>query len=175
MSDGAANTARSGDERDRLETEIARDIRVLTAVSEQIGHVFAHSNKLRPNDFRALMHAATAEVEGAPLTAGQLGALMGVSPAAVTYLVERMTESGHLERAADSADRRRVLLHYTDHGMSVAGAFFTPLGSRMQAALAELPDTDLDTAHRVMIRIITALRGFATEIVDSPADPDTAV
>ncbi|MEU8899927.1 MarR family winged helix-turn-helix transcriptional regulator [Nocardia sp. NPDC048505] len=155
-------------ERGLLETEIARDLRALSAVSEQIGHTFARANRLRPNDFRALMHVATAQAEGAPLTAGQLGALSGVSPAAVTYLVERMIESGHLERATDSSDRRRVLLHYSDHGMGVAAAFFTPVSARMRAALAELPDTDLETAHNVLVRVIGALREFATDLDEHP-------
>ncbi|MEV6061333.1 MarR family winged helix-turn-helix transcriptional regulator [Nocardia asteroides] len=151
-------------ERTGLETEIARDLRALTAISEQIGHVFARSNDLRPNDFRALMHVATADAEGAPVTAGQLSKLMGVSAPAVTYLVERMIESGHLERVPDAADRRRVHLGYTDHGMSVAAGFFGPLSARTRAALAELPDTDLAAAHRVLVGVTAALREFYSEL-----------
>ncbi|MFD6221886.1 MarR family winged helix-turn-helix transcriptional regulator [Nocardia asteroides] len=153
-------------ERAGLETEIARDLRALTAISEQIGHVFARSNDLRPNDFRALMHVATADAEGSPVTAGQLSRLMGVSAPAVTYLVERMIESGHLERVPDATDRRRVHLGYTDHGMSVAAGFFGPLSARTRAALAELPDTDLAAAHRVLVGVTAALREFYGELPD---------
>ncbi|MGW1741992.1 MarR family winged helix-turn-helix transcriptional regulator [Nocardia sp. NPDC001965] len=144
--------------REHAETEIATDIRALTAVSEQIGHLFAHSHSLRSNDFRALMHIATAEAESRPLTAGQLRELMGLSSAAITYLVERMIASGHIRRETDPGDRRRVLLHYSDHGMSVAGEFFHPLGRRTRAALAELPTTDLAAAHRVLGAVVTAMR-----------------
>ena len=35
---------------------------------------------------------------GTPLTAGDLRRQMGVSGAAITYLVERMVETGHLRR-----------------------------------------------------------------------------
>ncbi|GEM33982.1 hypothetical protein NN3_49890 [Nocardia neocaledoniensis NBRC 108232] len=163
MDDHTANIDPALD-RAGLETEIARDLRALTAISEQIGHVFAHSNSLRPNDFRALMHVATAEAEGAPVTAGQLSKLMGVSAPAVTYLVERMIESGHLERVPDETDRRRVHLGYTDHGMSVAAGFFGPLSARTRAALAELPDSDLAAAHRVFVGITSALREFYGEL-----------
>lgn len=168
MADHPANTPESGDGRAALETEIARDIRALSAASEQIGHSFARSHDLRPNDFRALVHVATAEVEGAPLTAGQLGALAGVSPAAITYLVERMIESGHLDRAVDATDRRRVKLHYTDHGMAVAAAFFMPLGARMRAALSSLSESELETTHRAMRLIVAALRDFSTELDNEP-------
>ncbi|MEU1426725.1 MarR family winged helix-turn-helix transcriptional regulator [Nocardia sp. NPDC005746] len=170
MTDHLANPSAPGTERSELETVIARDVRALAAVSEQIGHAFARSHELRPNDFRALVHVATAEAEGAPLTAGRLGGLTGVSPAAITYLVERMIESGHLERAIDTADRRRVKLHYTDHGMAVAAAFFMPLANRMREALSPLSDTELETTHAAMLRIITALREFATEL-DTRAEP----
>ncbi|MEV6072486.1 MarR family winged helix-turn-helix transcriptional regulator [Nocardia sp. NPDC052001] len=168
MADRPASMPPPGTERSALETEIARDVRALAAVSEQIGHSFARSHDLRPNDFRALVHVATAEVEGTPLTAGQLGTLAGVSPAAITYLVERMIESGHLERAVDATDRRRVKLHYTDHGMAVAAAFFMPLATRMRSALSSLSEDELETTHRAMVQIVSALREFATELDNGP-------
>lgn len=151
-------------DRTGLEADIAADIRALTAISEQIGQVFARSHDLRAGDFRALMHVATAEIEGAPLTAGALGKLMGISSSAVTYLVERMIDSGHLRRAADPADRRRVILHYDEHGMDVARGFFTPLGQRTRAAMAELPDADLRAAHRVLVAVVQAMRGYHGEL-----------
>ncbi|MFD6451864.1 MarR family winged helix-turn-helix transcriptional regulator [Nocardia sp. NPDC056541] len=163
MDDDTADTNPAAD-RTALETGIARDLRALTAISEQIGHVFARSNDLRPNDFRALMHVATADAEGSPVSAGQLSKLMGVSAPAVTYLVERMIESGHLDRVPDPADRRRVNLTYTDHGMSVAAGFFGPLGSRTREALSALPDSDLTAAHRVLVSVTAALREFYAEL-----------
>jgi hypothetical protein len=44
---------------------------------------------LAANDFRALFHIKVAENSGVPLTAGDLRQRMGVSGAAITYLVER--------------------------------------------------------------------------------------
>ncbi|MEV0431720.1 MarR family winged helix-turn-helix transcriptional regulator [Nocardia sp. NPDC050413] len=164
MGDQTTEDADPARDRSELETEIARDLRALTAISEQIGHVFARSNDLRPNDFRALMHVATAQAEGTPVTAGRLSTLMGISAPAVTYLVERMIESGHLERVPDATDRRRVHLGYTDHGMSVAAGFFGPLSTRTRAAMADLPAADLEAAHRVFVAITGALRDFYSEL-----------
>lgn len=165
MDDSAIRTP--GD-RTGLEAGIAQDLRALSAVSEQIGHVFARANDLRPNDFRALVHIATAEAEGTPLTAGGLSKLMGISAPAVTYLVERMIEAGYLARVPDAADRRRVHLRYTEHGRQAAGGFFGPLGTRTRAALAGLPDTDLAAAHQVLVAVIAALREFHAEFPDRP-------
>ncbi|MEV6560027.1 MarR family transcriptional regulator [Nocardia sp. NPDC051756] len=167
MTEGRADRQRR--ERAELETVIARDIRALTAASEQIGHVFARANALRPNDFRALMLVAVADIEGAPLTSGQLGELLGVSSAAVTYLVERMIASGHLRREADESDRRKVLLRYDAHGMAVARGFFTPLGERTRAAMARFDDRALDTAHQVMVALIGALREHYDDPPDEPS------
>jgi DNA-binding MarR family transcriptional regulator len=167
VDDDPADDTNPAADRAELETGIARDIRALTAISEQIGHVFARSNDLRPNDFRALMHVATADAEGSPVSAGQLSRLMGVSAPAVTYLVERMIESGHLARVPDPADRRRVNLTYTDQGMSVAAGFFGPLGSHTRAALSALPDSDLTAAHRVLVSVTAALREFYADLPES--------
>ncbi|MGV9662077.1 MarR family winged helix-turn-helix transcriptional regulator [Nocardia niigatensis] len=165
MTNGAARPAEPTNERARLETQLARDLRALSSVTELIGHAFARTNTLRPNDFRALLHVATADADSTPLTAGALGTLMGISPAAVTYLVERMISTGHLMRTVDTVDRRRVLLHYSEHGMAVAGEFFGPIGSRTRAAMADLPDTDLAAAHRVLSAAIAALRELSSELV----------
>ncbi|MGW0247435.1 MarR family winged helix-turn-helix transcriptional regulator [Nocardia goodfellowii] len=156
--------ADTGPERATLETEIGADLRALTAVSEQLGHVFARSNHLRPNDFRALLHIATAEFADRPLTAGQLGGLMGMSSAAVTYLVERLIESGHLRRGADPRDRRRVLLFHDAPGRAAAEDFFIPIGQRTRAATAQFSDAELSAAHRVLTAITAALRTHLDEV-----------
>ncbi|CAM4449751.1 MarR family winged helix-turn-helix transcriptional regulator [Nocardia ninae] len=166
--DSTAKRAAPADERARLETEIGADLRALTAISEQLGHVFARSNNLRPNDFRALLHVATAEFAGRPLSPGQLGKLMGMSSAAVTYLVERMIESGHLRRGTDAGDRRRVILYHDEPGRAAAENFFIPLGQRTRAAMAEFPDADLLAAHRVLTAVVDALR----EHFDAVRQPD---
>ncbi|WP_307630414.1 MarR family winged helix-turn-helix transcriptional regulator [Nocardia vaccinii] len=173
MAEGIEVAADSADvTRDGLEAAIARDIRALTAVSDQISHLFAHSNNLRPNDFRALMYIATADAEGSPLTAGGLGALLGLSPAAITYLVERLIESGHIEREPDELDKRRVLLHYSGYGMTVAAGFFTPVSLRTRSAMADMPDADLRTTHRVLTAIVGALREHSAAAGSGPDGPD---
>ncbi|MFI6865978.1 MarR family winged helix-turn-helix transcriptional regulator [Nocardia sp. NPDC050406] len=177
MSNSDATASRGtppGDERAVLETEIGADLRALTAISEQLGHVFARWNNVRPNDFRAMLHIASAEYAGRPLTPGQLGKLMGVSSAAVTYMVERLTASGHLRRGTDPADRRRVILYHDTPGRTAAEEFFIPLGIRTRAAMADLPDADLAAAHRVLTAVIGALHQHHAEMTASHGRPATA-
>ncbi|MGW0163422.1 MarR family winged helix-turn-helix transcriptional regulator [Mycobacterium sp. NPDC003323] len=141
---------------------IASDVRALTAESDQIGRDFARRNNVSANDFRALLHVMVADAAGEPLTAGELRKLIGTSAAAVTYLVERMIASGHLRRETHPDDRRKVILRYDDHGLAVATDFFTPLAEINSRALADLPDGDLDAAHRVFTALVGAMQEFRT-------------
>jgi DNA-binding MarR family transcriptional regulator len=154
-------------DRAALELLIAADVRALSAESDQIGRHFAGRHDLAPNDFRALLHVMVAETSGTPLTAGELRERMGVSGAAITYLVERMIASGHFRRESDPSDRRKVILRVADDGISVARGFFTPLAEHSRQALSSLPDEDLASAHRTFAAIIDAMRAFRTQLDDS--------
>lgn len=150
-----------------LEAQIAADTRALTAESDQIGHSFAGLHALTANDFRALLHVTVAENVGEPLTAGDLRKHMGMSGAAITYLVERMITSGHLLRDSDPADRRKVMLRVSEHGTDVARDFFTPLADHTRGALATVSDDDLAAAHRVFAALIAAMGTFREQL-DNP-------
>ena len=89
---------------------------------------------------------------------------MNVTPAAITYLVDRMIDAGHIRREADPADRRKWLLRYEESGMTMAHAFFRPLGAHLSAAMADLSDKDLFAAHRVLTAMIDAMATFEGEL-----------
>jgi DNA-binding MarR family transcriptional regulator len=155
-------------DRARLEALIAADARALTAESDQMGRVFAAAHRLGTSDFRALLHILVAETAGAPLTSGELRQKMGLSAAAITYLVERMINSGHIRRDTHADDRRKVILRYSDPGLDTARSFFTPLGLHTRAALNDLSDADLAAAHRVFSALIAAMRHFQGELGPPP-------
>jgi len=139
---------------------MSADMRAITAQSDRIGRHFARQNDVSGNDFHALLHIMVAETAGTPLTPAQLRQRMDVSPAAITYLVDRMIDAGHLRREPDPADRRKTLLRYEKPGMALARSFFTPLGAELRDALADLPDRDLAAAHRVFSVMIEAMSTF---------------
>ena len=64
---------------------------------------------------------------------------MGLSGAAITYLVDRMIGSGHITAKSDPGDRRKVILRYSESGLATARAFFAPLGTHSHDAMADLP------------------------------------
>jgi DNA-binding MarR family transcriptional regulator len=151
-------------DRAAMESIIAADVRAMTAESDQIGRHFAGQHDVAANDFRALLHVMVAETAGSPLTAGELRTRMGMSGAAITYLVERMITSGHFRRESDPSDRRKVILRIADDGIAVARGFFGPLAEHNRRAMARLPTDDLAAAHRTFTAIIDAMRAFRSEL-----------
>jgi len=152
---------------------MSADMRAVTAQSDRLGRYFARQNDVSGNDFHALLHVMVAETAGTPLTMAQLRQRMDVSPAAITYLVDRMIDAGHVRRESDPADRRKALLRYENSGMELAHAFFAPLGDHVRSALAELPDSDLMAAHRVFSALIDAMSKFEGELVARQPQPAT--
>jgi DNA-binding MarR family transcriptional regulator len=163
------------DGRAALEQQIFAYLRVMTAESEQIGRAFAALHDVRPTDFRALLHVMVAESAGEPVTSGELRQRMGLSGAAITYLVDRMMVSGHITRESDPADRRKVILRHSDSGLATARAFFAPLGRHSHETMADLPDEDLHAAGRVFNALIEAMRAYQNDLAscqlpDPPVD-----
>lgn len=141
-----------------------------------MGRHFARVNEVSSSDFHALLHIMVSETAGEPLTLAQLRQRMDVSPAAITYLVDRMIEAGHIRREPDPKDRRKWLLRYEPTGMTMAHSFFRPLGAHFSSAMADLSDDDLLAAHRVFSAMITAMSTFEEEVLrsapDSPENSD---
>src|ERR1700742_4859844 len=129
--------------RAELERRLSADMRALTARSDRIGRHFARINDVSSGDFHALLHIMVGETAGQPLSLAQLRQRMDVSPAAITYLVDRMIEAGHIRREADPEDRRKWLLRYENRGMTMAHSFFRPLGMHLSEAMVDLDDKDL--------------------------------
>src|SRR6201995_418873 len=161
------------DERAALESQITADLRILTAESEQIGRVFAVAHDVRPTDFRALLHVMVAETTGQPITSGELRHRMGLSGAAITYLVDRMMASGHITRQSHPADRRKVILRYSDSGLATARAFFAPLGAHSHEAMKGLSDEDLCAASRVFTALIAAMRRYQDDLSSKAPERST--
>lgn len=62
-----------------------------------------------------------------PLSAGQLSERSGLSPAAMTTLIDRLERKGYVRRVRDANDRRRVFVELTDRARTAAGEMYGPL------------------------------------------------
>jgi DNA-binding MarR family transcriptional regulator len=158
------NADENSSAREALETLMSADLRAMSTESDQIGRIFAESHDVRPTDFRALLHIMVAESSGRPMSSGDLSHRMGLSGAAITYLVDRLIDSGHIWRDSHPKDRRKVILRFSEPGLDTARSFFTPLGAHTREAMRGLPDADLEAAHRVFGALIAAMQQFQDEL-----------
>lgn len=69
---------------------------------------------------RHQLRALFVVVKHGPLSVGDLAKAIDASLASTSSLADRLVRSGHLERDADAADRRRVLLAATPAGEDIA-------------------------------------------------------
>lgn len=91
-------------------------LREMSGQNLLLSDAIARHAGLRPADLEVL---GVIEQHG-PLSAGQLGTATGLSPAAVTGLIDRLERTGVAERRADAADRRRVLVAVSSGAARVA-------------------------------------------------------
>jgi DNA-binding MarR family transcriptional regulator len=133
--------------------EVALLLRRLTVEVDAVGQRFADAHGLGRTDVRAVIAIMDAARAGAPLTAGGLGAAVGLSSAAVTALVDRLERAGHVRRVRDPADRRRVVLQMSESTMAAGGAFFGGLQRDVVGAMADLSDAEVAVVRRFLTAV----------------------
>jgi DNA-binding MarR family transcriptional regulator len=83
---------------------------------------------------------------------------MSVHQSTASQLVEKLVRSGYVERAAHSADRRRVRLRLTRRGVSLARRLPEPAEGVLPRALDTLPDAALRVLQMNLSRLVSQLQ-----------------
>ena len=71
-----------------------------------------------------------------PSSAGEIARHTGLTSGAVTGLIDRLERLGLVERTADPADRRKVLVRVREDRIGPIAALYAPLEKAMQTLLA---------------------------------------
>ena len=114
---------------------------LLAAVAERYG--------INRNDLRCL---ELLERTG-PLTSGALARASGLSPAAITKVVDRLGAAGYVERRVAPSDRRSQLLQASGAHRDLREATWSPVIEAADAVLGDLSEDDLALASDVMHRL----------------------
>ncbi|MGW2571135.1 MarR family transcriptional regulator [Streptomyces sp. NPDC001537] len=119
---------------------------------------FASRNGMHPTDVRALIALMDASRAGEEMTAGRLGAALGLNSAGTTALVDRLERAGHVRRVRDPRDRRRVVIEVTERAVELGWSSFGPLIERTVELLQGYDEREL-----------AAVKGFLAGVRDAAA------
>jgi DNA-binding MarR family transcriptional regulator len=163
----------SGEERPQVVTEWARGLsEERTALLEELIRVNrAYQSAVEKMDEAFFKVLGVNRTDGRCLdvidqrpgiTAGELAVAVGLSPGAVTTVLDRLEARGFVNRERDPGDRRRVTLKLTPEANRLAWEAYGPLGEMGGPLIQELSDEELEA-------VIRFLRG-GTEINQRRAD-----
>lgn len=134
-------------------------VHLLREVAVQLGlrsAEFAATNGMHPTDVRALISLLDADRAGEPVTAGRLGARLGLNSAGTTGVVDRLVRLGYVRRERDGSDRRKVRIVVDERAVALGQAAFGPLIGRIVDLLRTFTPTERDAIHRFLAGAVSA-------------------
>jgi DNA-binding MarR family transcriptional regulator len=102
-------------------------------------------------------------LDGTDRPANHVAGLLGVTPSTVTSVVDGLTARGLVERRADPADRRRVVLALTDRGRDQLGHGDDVVGERLGRLLDRLEPSEAETVRCGLEALNRAMESFLAE------------
>lgn len=89
-----------------------------------------------------------------PRTAGALAAASGLTPAAITALIDRLEKRCFVRRTRSAEDRRKVMVEMGPKAQEVTDRHYLPIGSEGLRALEAYTDTELKVIRRFLIESV---------------------
>jgi DNA-binding MarR family transcriptional regulator len=134
------------EERTKLLTELIRANRAYQSAVEKMDEAFCRLLGVNRTDGRCLD-----VIDQRPgLTAGELATAVGLSPGAVTTVLDRLEARGFVRRTRDPDDRRRVMVELTEDANRRAWEAYGPLGEMGAPFIDELSDKELEALIRYL-------------------------
>ena len=85
-----------------------------------------------------------------PKPAGAIAGATGLTPAAVTALVDRLEARGLVKRARSDEDRRKVMVETTPETYEITGTYYAPLAEEGARVLATFDAAELAAVERFL-------------------------
>ena len=149
---------------EQLTSEESRRLREYVTAMVLNGQVTADAAGLHPMDLYVLN---LLDLDG-QATAGELAERTALTTGAVTKLVDRLVRTGLVERTADPADRRRVVLRVADEPATEAfgeeASLFTPIATRMDELIGSFPEDQRAVLFEFFSRATDELQRATVEL-----------
>jgi DNA-binding MarR family transcriptional regulator len=134
---------------------IAGQLREVASLSTQFHKHVGHSLSVNDTDLSAMEHLM---MKG-PLTPTDLARHLGISTAAATVMVDRLTAVGHVHREPHAHDRRKVVVVPTPASVQAAFETLAPMFAGVARVTAQLSESDHAVVTRFLSDVIGVFRG----------------
>jgi DNA-binding MarR family transcriptional regulator len=105
-----------------------------------------------------------------PLPAGAIAAAIGLTPAAVTALVDRLEKRGLVARTRDTEDRRKVLVEPTAAALDIGERYYGSIAREGEALLSTFGEAELEAIARFTAAAVGLQEDELAKLRD--AEPD---
>ncbi|WP_437315852.1 MarR family transcriptional regulator [Sorangium sp. So ce185] len=143
----------------------------LQNASEMVGAAAADRFGLNRTDARCVAYLMTR----GPMTIGELGDASGLTPGALTFVVDRLEQAGYVQRARDPDDRRRVKVEPTDQARQVAEEFWGEISREAEATLSGYTLEQLQVLIDFVRGQVDLQRRQAARLRDASGDPAAVI
>ncbi len=136
--------------RDELVRAAMEAVRAFTDAMDRMHGGIRGEMDMNATDLAAVRMMIVREQRGEWVSPHQIAAHLSISTASTTKLLDRLTESGHLERRPHPRDRRARIIVLTETARAEFYRHFGERMGRMRGAMAEYSDDEL----RAIVRFL---------------------
>jgi DNA-binding MarR family transcriptional regulator len=137
-----------------LSAQVFRNLEVVGGDAEALIASVARRHDLSHAALNAL---AVIEGNGAPMTAGAVGAHMHITSGTMTSVLDTLERKGYVQRLTDPDDRRRVLVDVTPDAQTLLNRLLPAVVQTTTAVMAGIDDSELHAFLNTLARIRDAI------------------
>ena len=132
-------------------TSLLRDIlQISDAFEAHMGRALT----VNPTDLKAMEHL----IMSGPLSPTQIASRLGVSTAAATVVIDRLTSVGHVTRTANPTDRRGVVVVPSPASVDQAMGVLMPMVMGIDRVIHEFTEAEQDVITEYLRRVVEVYR-----------------
>lgn len=137
-------------------------LREFLRVSEDFERRLGRELEVNPTDLAAMEHL----LQSGPLSPSDIAARLGVTTAAATTIVDRLSKVGHVHRESNERDRRGVLVVPEPESVRRAFDVIRPMVQAVDEALGEFDAAEQRAITAYLERVLEIYR---THAIGNPA------
>jgi DNA-binding MarR family transcriptional regulator len=133
--------------------DVVRDISAMVMRYQDVTQAYDEAVRTR-HGLSITEGMCLSELFHGPRTAGALATASGLTPAAITALIDRLEARGFVKRARSAEDRRKVMVEMGPRAHEMTERHYLPIGGEGLRALEAYTDTELKVIRRFLAEAV---------------------